>query len=168
MLMKTLILLRHAKSSWNDATVDDFDRPLNDRGRKAAGKVGKFLAKQETPIDLVLSSPAIRARQTLDLVLKRSALTPETRLDQRIYEASSSRLLEVVSQIDEDRKSVMLVGHNPGMEELLSLLTGSDERMQTAALATISLDVKRWDRVIAGKGVLESLVRVKELKGETN
>lgn len=162
--MKTLLLLRHAKSSWNDASLDDFDRPLNERGRKAAGKVGKFLAKQNLVLDLVLSSPAVRARQTIDLILNASAMLPEMRFDQRIYEASSARLMEVVSQIDDDRKTVMLVGHNPGMEELLSLLIGRDERMQTAALATVSLGVKRWDRVIAGRGVLDSLIRVKELK----
>ncbi len=164
--MKTLILLRHAKSSWGDAALDDFDRPLNDRGRKAATKLGKYIASQQTPIDLILSSPANRARQTTDLVLKASALSPELRLDQRIYEASSARLMEVVSQIDEDRKMVLLVGHNPGMEELVFLLTGNSERMPTAALATISLNVKRWDRVIASKGTLESLLRVKELAGK--
>ncbi len=162
--MKTLMLLRHAKSSWNDASLADFDRPLNDRGRKAAGTVGKFLARQKLAIDLVLCSPALRARQTVGLVLKASDASPETRFDQRIYEASSGRLLEVVSQIDDDRKIVLLVGHNPGMEDLLSVLTGREERMQTAALAKISFNLKKWDRVTAGRGVLDSLVRVKDLK----
>jgi phosphohistidine phosphatase len=162
--MKTLILLRHAKSSWNDASLDDFDRPLNERGRKAAITVGKFLAKEKVPIDLVLSSPAMRARETSGLVLKASTISLEMRFDQRIYEASSMRLMEVVTQIDDDRNTVLLVGHNPGMEELLTLLTGKEERMQTAALATISLNVKKWERVIPGKGLLDSLIRVKELK----
>jgi phosphohistidine phosphatase len=161
--MKTLMLLRHAKSSWDNASLDDFERPLNDRGRKAAATVGKYLADRNASIDLIISSPAVRTRETIERSNLES-IAAETRFDQRIYEASSARLMEVVSQIDEDRKAVLLVGHNPGMEELLLLLTGIEERMQTAALATIVLDVKRWDRVAPGKGTLESLIRAKELK----
>ena len=161
--MKTLMLLRHAKSSWDNASLDDFERPLNDRGRKSAATIGKYLADNEVAIDLIISSPSVRTRETIERA-KLNGLAHEIRFDQRIYEASSARLLEVVSQIDEDRKSVLLVGHNPGMEELLLLLTGIEERMQTATLATISLNLKRWDRVMAGKGVLQTLIRAKDLK----
>ena len=161
--MKTLMLLRHAKSSWDNASLDDFDRPLNERGRKASATIGKYLADSNEAIDLIISSPAVRTRETIERS-NLGSFAAETRFDQRIYEASSARLMEVVSQIDEDRKAVLLVGHNPGLEELISLLAGIEARMPTAALATISLDVKRWDRVAPGKGTLHSLIRVKDLK----
>ncbi|MEK6279346.1 MAG: histidine phosphatase family protein [Acidobacteriota bacterium] len=162
--MKNLLLLRHAKSSWKKPNLSDFDRPLNERGQKAAQIVGRFLRKQEFEVDLVISSPAVRARQTIERVLSSAKWTPEVRFDQRIYEASPTTLLEVVSQIDEDRKSVLLVGHNPGMEELLTLLVGKEEPMPTAALAKISISIKRWDKIEGSKAALDSLWRVKELK----
>jgi phosphohistidine phosphatase len=162
--MKNLLLLRHAKSSWKKPNLSDFDRPLNERGQKAAQTVGRFLGKQEFSIDLVISSPAVRARQTIERVLSAAKWTPEVRFDQRIYEATPTTLMEVVSQIDDDRKSVLLVGHNPGMEELLALLVGKDELMPTAALAKISISIKRWDKIEGSKAVLDSLWRVKELK----
>lgn len=164
--MKTLLLLRHAKSSWKDAALADFERPLNDRGRKAAGLIGKFIAKQDVNIDLVISSPAVRARETIDLVLRAAKRSPELRFDQRVYEASPTRLLEITSQIEDDRKSVMLVGHNPGMEELLALLVGAEQHMPTASLARVVLSSKKWDKILAEKGVLESFVRARELKPE--
>ena len=164
--MKTLFLLRHAKSSWKDQALADFERPLNDRGRKAAELIGNFIAKQNVTIDLVISSPAVRARQTIDLVLKTARRSPELRFDQRVYEATPTRLLEITSQIEDDRKSVLLVGHNPGMEELLTLLVGVEQHMPTASLAKVVLSSKKWDKILTEKGVLESFVRAKELKPE--
>jgi phosphohistidine phosphatase len=162
--MKTLFLLRHAKSSWKDQAMADFERPLNDRGRKAAELVGNFIAKQNITIDLVISSPAVRARQTIDLVLKTAKRSPELRFDQRIYEATPTRLIEITSQIEDDRKSVMLVGHNPGMEELLTLLVGVEQHMPTASLAKVVVSAKKWDKILTEKGVLETFVRARELK----
>lgn len=164
--MKTLFLLRHAKSSWNDPALADFDRPLNDRGQKAAELVGKFMAKQNVNIDLVICSPAVRARQTIELVLRAAKRSAELRFDQRVYEASPTRLLEIISQVEDDRKSVLLVGHNPGMEELLGLLTGAEQHMPTAALAKVVLNSKKWDKIFAEKGVLESFVKARDLKPE--
>jgi phosphohistidine phosphatase len=164
--MKTLFLLRHAKSSWKDQDLADFERPLNDRGRKAAELIGNFIAKQNVTIDLVISSPAVRARQTIELVLQAAKRSPELRFDQRVYEASPTRLLEITSQIEDDRKSVLLVGHNPGMEELLALLVGVEMHMPTASLAKVVLGSKKWDKILAEKGVLESFVRARELKPE--
>ena len=164
--MKTLLLLRHAKSSWKEQDMADFERPLNDRGRKAAELVGNFIAKQNITIDLVISSPAVRARQTIELVLKAAKRSPELRFDQRVYEATPTRLLEITSQIEDDRRSVLLVGHNPGMEELLTLLVGVEMHMPTASLAKVVLDSKKWDKILAEKGVLETFVRARELKPE--
>jgi phosphohistidine phosphatase len=162
--MKTLLLLRHAKSSWKDTGLDDFDRPLNGRGQKAAPQMGKFLRKQKVQPELVLSSPAERARQTAALVMEAAKLTAPLRYDERIYEASARQLLEVVSQIEEDAKVVLLVGHNPGLEQLLEQLTGEREALPTAALAQISLDVEKWSKVRDNSGSLVRLVKPKELE----
>jgi phosphohistidine phosphatase len=161
--MKTLFLLRHAKSSWKDSTLQDFDRPLNGRGRKASELVGAFIRKQKLMPDLVLSSPAVRARETIEIVLKAAKLEVELRYDQRIYEAGALRLLEVISQIDEHKNAVMIVGHNPGLEELLEVLTGRPERINTGALAKIDLATTKWSKALEGKGSLDWLVRPKEL-----
>jgi phosphohistidine phosphatase len=161
--MKALYLLRHAKSSWKEPGLQDFDRPLNHRGREAAPLVGQFVRKGGLRVDLLLSSPAARARQTAALVREAAGLTAELLYDERIYEADAAALLEVVRQAAESADALMLVGHNPGMEGLLELLTGERQEMPTAALACVSLDVEKWDRARAGAGRLEWLVRPKEL-----
>lgn len=162
--MKNLLLLRHAKSSWKDPDLADFERPLNDRGRKAAALLGRYIAQQNLSIDLVISSPAARARQTIELVLRSAKRSVELRFDQLIYEASPTRLLEIISQIEDERKSVLLVGHNPGMEELLALLVGGEQHMPTGSLARVLLHSKRWDKVPGGKAELNSFVKAKDLK----
>ena len=160
--MKTLLLLRHAKSSWKAGNVKDFDRPLNQRGLKAAPQVGKSLRKRKLKLDLVLSSPAERARQTTQLMLESARLNVELRYDERIYEASAARLLEVIAQIEDSANVAMLVGHNPGMEDLLKVLTGEERHLSTAALACIELNVEKWSKVRDGIGRLEWLAKAKE------
>jgi phosphohistidine phosphatase len=162
--MKTLFLLRHAKSSWKDASVRDFDRSLNQRGLKAAPAVGRLMKKRKLQPDLVLSSPAERARQTTTLVLVAAEIKTEVRHDERIYEATVARLFDVVSQIEDDASVAMLVGHNPGLEELLAALTGEACSMATASLACVELDIEKWNKVRAGTGRLEWLAKAKELK----
>lgn len=161
--MKTLLLLRHAKSSWQDADLQDFDRPLNERGQRAAEMIGRFIRNKHVAPDLLLSSPAIRARETIEIVIETAKLSSELRYDERIYEASPLRLLEVVSQIEEERKIVVLVGHNPGMEELLKLLTDRVEHMATGTLAKIDFKAARWDDVLNEKAGLDWIVSPKEL-----
>jgi len=161
--MKTLYLLRHAKSSWKDPELQDFDRPLNGCGREAAPLVGRLIRKKKLKVDLMLSSPAARARQTATLVKESAGLSADLLYDERIYEADAARLLEVVMQAAESADSLMLVGHNPGMEELLTLLTGEGQAMPTAALACVALDVEKWMKARAQAGRLEWLVRPKEL-----
>lgn len=161
--MKKLLLLRHAKSSWADATLTDFERPLNERGRLAAPLVGKFMRERQLNPDLVISSPAKRTRETIALVMEAAHIETELRYDERIYEASVGNLLEVVSQIEDDKREVLLVGHNPGFENLLESLTGESERMPTAALARIILNAEKWDETAAKGGRLEWLVKAKEL-----
>ncbi len=160
--MKTLYLLRHAKSSWKEQDLQDFDRPLNNRGREAAPLVGRFIRKKKLHVDLLLSSPAKRARQTASLVKGAAGLAAELIYDERIYEADAARLVEVVTQSVDSVDALMLVGHNPGMEELLTFLTGEERHMPTAALACVVLGVEKWGKVQERAGRLEWLVRPKD------
>lgn len=162
--MKTLLLLRHAKSSRDDPSLKDFDRPLNDRGRKDAKLIGKFIRRKKICPDLIVSSPAARAKQTIELVLKSADLKVELGFDRRLYEASGRRLLEVVSQIEDSNKSLVLVGHNPGFEELLELLTNEARTLPTASLACIELAVDKWSTGQPHAGSTKWLVTPKELK----
>jgi phosphohistidine phosphatase len=162
--MKTLLLLRHAKSDWDDPGLKDFERPLNKRGLKAAQAVGSFLRRQKAQPQLILSSPAERARQTTLLVMESVKLTTvDLRYDERIYEASTERLIEVLSQIEDTAEVVMLVGHNPGFEELLEHLTGEAQRMPTAALACLNLNLEKWGKVRENCARLEWLVKPRDL-----
>lgn len=161
-LMRTLYLLRHAKSSWNDASLRDFDRPLKERGREAAKRIGKRLAAEKLSVPLVICSPAVRTRETAELVLKKSVLRFEERYDERIYEASLRDLLLVVTEIPHEKQVVILLGHNPGFEDLLAFLTGEGRRMPTCALAKIKFDVS-WKDIKAGDGSLVWFITPKEL-----
>lgn len=162
--MKTLFLLRHAKSSWENSYLKDFDRPLNARGLETAPFMGEIINKNKFQIDVIICSPAKRAQQTATLVKETASIDREIRYDERIYEASQHRLLEVISSVDETAESAMLVGHNPGFEGLVHLLTGEIQPMPTAALAVIDLTIERWNEINADCGSLRKLLRPKELK----
>lgn len=162
--MKTLFLMRHAKSSWKDETLPDFGRPLNRRGKRAAETMGKYFKTKAIAPELIVCSPAVRARETLELVTKAAKWSTEVRYDQRIYEASGMRLAEVVSQIDNDRKVAMLVGHNPGMEELLFLLTGERVTIPTGTVAKIEVKANRWANAADKRATLEWVVKPRELE----
>ncbi|HJU92200.1 MAG TPA: histidine phosphatase family protein [Pyrinomonadaceae bacterium] len=164
--MRTLYLLRHAKSSWKDATLPDYDRPLKDRGRKAAKRIGKYIAAEKLNNPLVVCSPAVRARETAEIVLKHAHLPVEVRYEERIYEASLRDLVQVVSEIPDDKPLVILIGHNPGFEELLAYLTGEGRRMPTCALAKIKFEVESWKDIKEDQGALDWFVTPKELEEE--
>lgn len=158
--------MRHAKSSRGDPSLADSERPLGERGLRAAPLVGRFLRRQRLRPDLVLSSPAERARQTAALVIESAGLDAPLRYDERIYEATAARLAEVVSQVEETVGELLLVGHNPGLAGLLELLAGESRHMPTAALARVALDVEKWGRLRGGVGRVELFVRPKELAEE--
>lgn len=162
--MKTLFILRHAKSSWGDPELADFDRPLNERGNVAAPFMGKLMRDNGFSPDIILSSPAERAKQTALLVKDAGELTAEIRFDERIYEASPQTLKKVVSELDPKKKSAMLVGHNPGMEGFIKYLTNSIQPMPTAALAIVELKIKTWQGVESGVGVLKRVLSVRRMK----
>jgi phosphohistidine phosphatase len=162
-MMKTLLLMRHAKSSWADPGQPDFERPLNERGRTAAPLMGRYLRQQSMKLDAVICSPAARARETAALALAAAQSTGAVRYDARIYEASAARLLEVINETPEPATTVLLVGHNPGLEDFLRLLTGAHERIRTAAIACITIDTDAWRAVQPRAGRLAWLVKPKEL-----
>jgi phosphohistidine phosphatase len=135
---RTLLVLRHAKSDWSGGEAD-IDRTLNPRGRRQAVDVGGWLAEQSTTIDLAVVSSATRARATWALVAAELDSDPEALIDERAYAASVADLLGIVRELPDTLSTVILVAHNPGLEELVSLLTGEDITMPTACLAVLAL-----------------------------
>ena len=135
---RTLILLRHAKSDWS-GDEPDIARPLAARGRRQAPDAGRWLAANVGSIDLAVVSPAVRARSTWDLVSAVLDVPPPMRIDERVYGASDRELLGVVRELPDDVHTVVVVGHNPGIEEVATLLTGERVLMATSALAVITV-----------------------------
>jgi phosphohistidine phosphatase len=143
--MKTLFLVRHAKSSWNEPGLPDKDRPLNDRGKRDAPKMGERLAKRNVKPDLILSSPARRALKTAQIIAKRLDYRLEDILvDDRLYAAEADDLLHVIRELGDKPKSVMLIGHNPELTELAHRLSNKITQMPTCAVAELMFDAKSW------------------------
>lgn len=137
--MKTLTLLRHAKSGWDDPVQRDVDRPLNPKGRRAAATVGRHLRREGVAFDHVVASPALRVQQTLEEVAGGYGQPIVPVLDRRIYMASAATLIDIIRGLPDAAASALLVGHNPGLEDLVSLLTSERVAMPTSALAVIAL-----------------------------
>jgi phosphohistidine phosphatase len=161
--MKTLLLLRHAKSDWDDASLRDFDRPLAPRGERDAPRIGKAFGKRGPAPDLVISSPAARAKATIRAVMKAANLNLEAKFEESMYGASAAELLKLIRRLPDESSCALLVGHNPGFGDLLNQLTGSHERMPTAALACIEFQLDHWEDVEDGKGSLIWLLTPKQL-----
>ncbi len=165
MQSKRLVLLRHAKSSWADPRLSDHDRPLNRRGRHAAALVGRHLRHEGLGPDLVLCSSATRTRQTLQLL--ELAKTSEVVIEDELYGASVADLLSRVGRVPARYGTVLLIGHNPGMEDLARLLdrNGLDsvEKFPTAAAAVLRFAIGAWGEIRAGAGELDSFFTPKEL-----
>jgi len=171
--MKTLTLLRHAKSSWGDPSRSDFDRPLNDRGRKAARAMGREMRRLRLAYDLILASPAARVTETLNELAQGYGGAVATVQDERIYLASPDTLLTLVRAVGDDLRSLLLVGHNPGMG-LLALRLGRPgglhdliaAKYPTGALTEIAFEVEHWRDVAEGTGTLARFIRPRDLVGE--
>lgn len=173
--MKTLTLLRHAKSTWDDPVARDFDRPLNPRGRRAAKTLGREMRTQQLAFDHVFASPARRVIETLDDIGDSYGRKLDPQYDQRIYLASTDTLLDLIQAADDAVNRLLIVGHNPGLEKLVLLLTrdeGSGLRDEveikypTATLAEISLPVDHWKDVEEGTGTLVRFIRPRDLDPE--
>ena len=160
--MKTLFILRHAKSSWANPESSDFDRQLNERGLKTVPQMGEVMFDNQFQPSLILSSPAKRAKQTAVLIKETAQIGGKIVYDERIYEASPHRLLQVIADEGAETESLMLVGHNPGLEGLIKLLTGEVQAMPTAALAVIDLDTENWNEIAAECGKLRIIIRPKD------
>ena len=161
--MKTLLLLRHAKSSWDDSALRDFDRPLSARGKRNAPRMGKALEERGPLPDLIISSPAARAKETIEAVIKSANISISPRFDESIYGASSAELMSIIRHLPGESSCALMVGHNPGFEDTVSRLTNSPARMPTAALACIEFQVEGWEDVEDGQGKLLWLLTPKQL-----
>ena len=170
--MKTLGLLRHAKSDWDDMALRDFDRGLNDRGRRGAAIMGRHIGEHGVTWELSLASPAERVKRTLEA----TRLELPVRWDERIYLADSAALLEVLRGIDGDPGAVLIVGHNPGLQELIfdlvapehenALFAAAAEKYPTATFAVLELAIERWADCTPGCGKLVHLARPRDLDPE--
>jgi phosphohistidine phosphatase len=167
---RLLYLLRHAKSSWPAEDVPDRERSLAPRGRRAAGLIGAYLRRHGIEPDLVLCSPALRTRQTLELIEPSLGERAEVQVEDDLYGASAEQLLRRVRQLPDGSRAAMLVGHNPGLQDLALLLAHEGEglerlreKLPTGALAAIALPVAGWAQVRAGAGRLERFVEPRRL-----
>lgn len=154
--MRTLYLTRHAKSSWDDPTTDDFHRPLNDRGERDAPVMARVFKERGEPVDRLVSSPAVRAITTCKVFAKALGVA-ETAItqDKGIYLATAEMLLRTVNLLKDDWPRVMLFGHNPGFTELAEYISDADiGEMATCATVRIDFTVKTWGEVSAGLGTL--------------
>lgn len=162
--MKTLLIFRHAKSSWKDDSLPDHDRPLNKRGERDAPRMGEVLREQGFQPDLILCSTAVRARETVRLALGEIDFEGKLELREDLYAFEPGPYLNALTGLDETIDQVMIVGHNPALEELLVGLTGEHHRMATAALAHLELPIHNWQEISFGMGAkLVNLWMPKEL-----
>ncbi|MGD9092775.1 MAG: histidine phosphatase family protein [Anaerolineales bacterium] len=162
--MKTLLILRHAKSSWKDVTLADHERPLNKRGSRDAPRMGELLRYEQIIPDLIITSTAKRALMTVEALVETSGYDGEVHLTNDFYHASTEAFLAILSQVPDEYQCVMVVGHNPGLEVLIDVLTGEYLRMPTAALAQVSLPIQNWAEIYDEvMGVLVDYWRPKEL-----
>lgn len=156
--MRTLLLFRHGKSDWNVA-VGDLERPINRRGQRAAATMGRFLAEARQVPDLVVTSPAVRARSTVQLAAEAGGWTCPVEVDEGLYESSVERVLDVIRSVDDGRESLLLAGHEPVWSEMVSSLCGGCwARFPTAAMARVDLSAPSWSAVAPGRGQLVWLV----------
>ena len=170
--MKLLGLLRHAKSDWDDAGLRDFDRGLNDRGRKGAALMGEHIAKHGVAWKHIVASPAERVTRTLDA----SGVRGEITRDKRLYLASADEILDVLQETKGDPRTVLLVGHNPGLQDLIAELVAAEaedalfneatEKFPTAAFAVLECDIESWAGLAPGCARLVHLARPRDLDPE--
>ncbi len=171
--VKLLGLFRHAKSSWEDMGVRDFDRALNARGRKGAALMGRHIVDYGVHWRQVVASPATRVRETIDSAIQAVGATPPIHWDDRVYPASSETLIDALREYGGDSSSVLLCGHNPGLQELVFDLVNDDGsnplmdkvagKFPTAAFAVIELDIDSWSDLRLNCGKLVHLARPRDL-----
>jgi phosphohistidine phosphatase len=162
---RRLLILRHAKSSWADATGDDWERPLTDRGRRDATHVGQLLRRVSLVPDLIVSSDAVRAETTARLVVDAAGYAGKVVLSPALYHATPDKIVEVLRDVrDRSARSIMIVAHNPGLADLVARLTGERVEMSTAALANVALAIDEWRQLdVTTRGTLIDFWRPADL-----
>ncbi len=172
--MKTVLLLRHAKSAWSDVSLSDHDRPLNRRGERSAQSIADHLAAEGPQPDLILCSTATRARQTLAPLVAVWTPAPPISLEKGLYLAPENALLARLRKLSDDVRTVLLIGHNDGIWQLGEVLAGTGradllialrEKFPTGALATLRAPIDRWSDLAAGVAELAGFVRPRDLVG---
>lgn len=171
--MKTLTLLRHAKSSWDDPVARDFDRPLNGKGQRAAVAIGRHLRSEGMAFDHVVASPAVRILETVEQVELGYGCDLAPAWDRRVYLASAGSLLDIVHELPDQAQTALLIGHNPGLEDLILMLTPDragdalrdsvEEKFPTAAIAEMTFDVADWAAIRADSATLVRFTRPRDL-----
>ncbi len=174
--MRILGLFRHAKSDWQDPRARDFDRPLNERGRKGAAIMGRHIGNHGVRWDRVIASPAVRCAETIEIACEASGRPIAVNWDRRIYLASSATLADLLRETEGDPKSILMVGHNPGLEDLIFDLVPDDGssplrdvvevKFPTAAYAVLELNIDRWADLADKCARLVHLTRPRDLDPE--
>ena len=163
--MKKLFLIRHAKSSWEDFNLDDFDRPLNKRGEKDAPFMGKLLKKKKPKPDLIISSPALRTKLTAQIMAKEIGYDDKIVFDKTIYEAPLSNLKKVVHNIDDSFDTIFFIGHNPALCDLANFLCDIElENIPTCGIVEIDFDTNSWKDISKENSELISFEYPKKYK----
>ena len=142
--MKTLLFLRHAKSSWSHPELSDHERPLNKRGKRDAPRMGELIKQLDLVPEVIMSSTARRAQQTAERVAQASGFDGSILLVPEFYHGGTETFFELLREVPDDVQRVMIIGHNPDLEEFLDELTDGYTRMSTAALAQVELPIQRW------------------------
>ena len=175
--MRRLLLLRHAKSSWSEPGASDHERPLNRRGQEAAPRIGAYLARHTLMPDRVLCSTARRARETWELVAAEAPGAPPATFTDRLYDASPRALVDVFRHAEPDAKSLLVVGHNPGLQEVATQLIASGdledrerlrEKLPTGGLVVIDFAIADWSKLHPHAGRLERFVVPRMLETATD
>ncbi len=162
--MRTLLILRHADSNLDHPELSDYDRPLNEGGRRDIRRMGRHILEHDLSPDLIITSPAKRARSTSERLMQATAIDVRVVTDDRMYGASPTTCVEVLRDIEPDAACVLIVGHNPGLAELASLLTGQRIEMPTAALAVLRLPIESWSTLaLSVRGTLAGHWKPREL-----
>jgi phosphohistidine phosphatase len=157
--MKTLLIMRHAKSSWNNCDLADFERPLSAAGFQTAPFMGNLIYKYGIQPDLIISSPAKRAKQTAVLIKASAGIDNQIEFAEKVYEASPTTLLNVAFSIHDKSESVLLIGHNPGIESFIRFLTSEKQTMSAGSIAIIKLNIAMWSDIDENCGELDYILR---------
>jgi phosphohistidine phosphatase len=164
--MKKILIMRHAKSDWSDSSLADFDRPLNKRGKKAAPFMGKEIYNRKLVPDLVLSSPAQRAKLTAEAVAKECNIEEKIQWKEDFYFGYADDIIETLQRLPKKIHKVLIIGHNPTLENLVSILVNDYKHvtMPTAALVSLSVDIDNWTKLESNSCLFDWILRPKELK----